>query len=65
MKCRLPLGACLAWTLALAGCVSTGTPIDVEIIGFDDDHGNLQSPGRFAPNAGLPAAQRVPVGGAQ
>ena len=65
MKRRLPLGACLAWTLTLAGCASTVTPIDVKIIGFNDYHGNLQSPGSFAPNLGLPAAQRVPVGGAE
>ncbi len=55
----------LAAVLALAGCATTGTPIDVKIIGFNDYHGNLQSPGSFAPNLGLPAAQRVPVGGAE
>jgi len=58
----------LAALLALAGCASTGTPsapFTVKLIGFNDYHGNLQSPGSFAPNLGLPAAQRVPVGGAE
>ena len=55
----------LAAALALAACASTGTPVDVKLIGFNDYHGNLQSPGSFAPNLALPAAQRVPVGGAE
>jgi 5'-nucleotidase len=55
----------LAAALALAGCATPGAPIDVKLIGFNDYHGNLQSPGSFAPNLGLPAAQRVPVGGAE
>jgi len=55
----------LAAVLALSGCVTTGAPIDVKLIGFNDYHGNLQSPGSFAPNLALPAAQRVPVGGAE
>jgi 5'-nucleotidase len=54
-----------AAVIALAGCATTGTPIDVKLIGFNDYHGNLQSPGSFAPNLALPAAQRVPVGGAE
>ena len=61
MKALLPLAA----ALALAGCATPGTPIDVKLIGFNDYHGNLQSPGSFAPNLGLSAAQRVPVGGAE
>ncbi len=55
----------LAAALALAGCATTGTPVEVKLIGFDDYHGHLQSPGSFAPDLALPAAQRVPVGGAQ
>jgi 5'-nucleotidase len=54
----------LATVLSLGGCATTGTPIDVKLIGFNDYHGNLQSPGSFAPNLALPAVQRVPVGGA-
>ena len=61
MKRLLSLAACLA----LAGCASTGTPIEVKLIGFNDYHGNLQSPGSFAPNLAVPVAQRVPVGGAE
>jgi 5'-nucleotidase len=61
MKALLPLAA----ALALAGCATPRTPIDVKLIGFNDYHGNLQSPGSFAPNLALPAAQRVPVGGAE
>jgi len=61
MKRLLPLAA----VLALAGCATPGTPIEVKLIGFNDYHGNLQSPGSFAPNLSLPAAQRVPVGGAE
>ena len=60
MKALLSLAA----ALALAACASTGTPVDVKLIGFNDYHGNLQSPGSFAPDLGVPAAQRVPVGGA-
>ena len=58
----------LAAASALAGCASTGTPgapFSVKLIGFNDYHGNLQSPGSFAPNLAVPAAQRVPVGGAE
>ena len=63
------LSPAAAW-LALAGCASTrhGTPsapFAVKIIGFNDYHGNLQSPGSFAVNLAVPAAQRVPVGGAE
>ncbi len=57
---------CLAAVVVLAACATTpSTPFDVKIIGFNDYHGNLQSPGSFAPNLALPAAQRVPVGGAE
>jgi 5'-nucleotidase len=39
-------------------------PITVKIIGFNDYHGNLESPGTFGLNTTIPAAQRPPVGGA-
>ena len=39
-------------------------PIVVKVIGFNDYHGNLQSPGTFGRNTAVPAAQRPPVGGA-
>lgn len=57
--------AWLACVLTLAGCASTGQPFDVKVIGFNDYHGNLQSPGSFAPSLGVAAAPRVPVGGAE
>jgi len=38
--------------------------VRVKIIGFNDYHGNLQSPGTFGQNTAVPAAQRPPVGGA-
>ena len=37
----------------------------VKVIGFNDYHGNLQSPGTFGVNTAVPAAQRPPVGGAE
>jgi 5'-nucleotidase len=39
-------------------------PFTVKIIGFNDYHGNLQSPGTLGENASVPVAQRPPVGGA-
>jgi len=60
---------CLTAWLALAGCASSGgtpsTPFAVKIIGFNDYHGNLQSPGNFSVNLAVPVTQRVPVGGAE
>ncbi|MGJ7512743.1 hypothetical protein ACSFBL_35600, partial [Variovorax sp. GT1P44] len=40
-------------------------PIKVKIIGFNDYHGNLQTPGTFGVNTLVPAAQRPAVGGAE
>lgn len=40
-------------------------PIKVKIIGFNDYHGNLQTPGSFGVNTLVPAAQRPAVGGAE
>jgi 5'-nucleotidase len=37
----------------------------VKVIGFNDYHGNLESPGTFGENTAVPAAQRPPVGGAE
>jgi 5'-nucleotidase len=39
-------------------------PLRVKIVGFNDFHGNLQSPGSFGQNTSIPAAQRPAVGGA-
>ena len=40
-------------------------PIKIKIIGFNDYHGTLQSPGTFGVNTVVPAAQRPAVGGAE
>lgn len=40
-------------------------PIRIKIIGFNDYHGNLQSPGTFGVNTVVPPAQRPAVGGAE
>jgi len=37
----------------------------VKIIGFNDFHGNLESPGTFGENTSVPVANRPPVGGAE
>jgi 5'-nucleotidase len=39
-------------------------PVVVKIIGFNDYHGNLESPGTFGANTTVPTANRPPVGGA-
>ncbi|MDY0745439.1 bifunctional metallophosphatase/5'-nucleotidase [Paucibacter sp. R3-3] len=52
--------------LACAGIAAAQTaPITVKIIGFNDFHGNLQTPGTFGVNTIVPAAQRPLVGGAE
>jgi 5'-nucleotidase len=52
----------------LGGCASAPPPptepFTVKVIGLNDYHGNLQSPGAFAVNLAAPPEQRVPVGGA-
>ncbi len=42
-----------------------GKTITVRLIGFNDFHGNLQSPGTFGTSLAVPAAQRPAVGGAE
>jgi 5'-nucleotidase len=63
-----PLAAAtLALTLAAAACAGPPAdthPLVVKLIGFNDYHGNLQSPGTFGQNTSVPAAQRPAVGGA-
>lgn len=39
--------------------------LTVKIVGLNDFHGNLQSPGTFGENVSIPAAQRPTVGGAE
>lgn len=40
-------------------------PVSVKIIGFNDYHGNLETPGTFGANTTVPVAQRPAVGGAE
>lgn len=64
----------IAFAAALCACgtvsardndVAPGRPFSIKIIGFNDYHGNLQSPGTFGINTSVPPAQRPPVGGAE
>ncbi len=54
--------------LALSACAVTSVPaqapVTIKIVGFNDYHGNLESPGTFGANSAVPSAQRPPVGGA-
>lgn len=67
------LSAFAAATILVATAASpvqaqTGTPnppFTIKVIGFNDYHGNLQSPGTFGINTSIPAAQRPAVGGAE
>lgn len=63
------LRTCTAALLAgaLAGACAgneAGAPFTLRVIGFNDYHGHLESPGTFGANAAVPAAERAPVGGA-
>ncbi len=40
-------------------------PFTVKLIGFNDYHGNLESPGTFGQNSSVPSASRPAVGGAE
>lgn len=54
----------LAAACLLGAAAAHAAPVSVRIIGFNDYHGNLQSPGTFGQNTGVPSQQRPPVGGA-
>jgi len=61
---------CLSLALAFSGGVFAQTTLPkaaftVKIIGFNDYHGNLESPGTFGVNTLVPAASRPAVGGAE
>ena len=63
----LAIATLVALGLAGTTCAQTTpalTPFTVKIIGFNDFHGNLVSPGTFGQNTSIPAASRPPVGGA-
>jgi 5'-nucleotidase len=59
----------MAVLVALMSCASPPPapkpPFNVKIIGFNDYHGNLQSPGSFGANTQVPPEQRPAVGGAE
>jgi len=65
---RTLVAATIASAIA-AGCSvmpsPSPSPITIKIIGFNDFHGNLQSPGTFGVNSIVPATQRPAVGGAE
>ncbi|MEL4180580.1 bifunctional metallophosphatase/5'-nucleotidase [Roseateles sp. PN1] len=61
-----------ALALALSAVFAAGTshaaaiaPIKVKIVGFNDYHGTLESPGTFGANTSVPSASRPAVGGAE
>ena len=45
--------------------VAAPAPFNVKVIGFNDFHGTLQTPGTFGQNTTIPTAQRPAVGGAE
>jgi 5'-nucleotidase len=76
---KKPLAAALSLLTMAAGIVACGsdgdagptvtpastTPFTAKIIGFNDYHGTLESPGTFGVNTAVPAAERPAVGGAE
>ena len=52
-------------SLALAAAAAQAATVQVKIIGFNDYHGTLESPGTFGQNTAVPAASRPAVGGAE
>ena len=68
MTIRFIAQACLLTAVAASAGLAAGAepaPITVKVIGFNDYHGNLQTPGTFGVNTITPAAQRPAVGGAE
>ena len=64
------LGIACVTTLGIAdvACVqapANRAPFSVKMIGFNDYHGNLQSPGTFGTSTAVPPAERPAVGGAE
>lgn len=71
MNAQKPLLAALIAAAFSASALSQSNarpsmePINVKIIGLNDYHGTLQSPGTFGVNTTVPAARRPAVGGAE
>ena len=61
---RCALSAAVTASGLFAGA-AMAEPITVKVIGFNDYHGNLKSPGTFGVNTTVAAAQRPAVGGAE
>ncbi|HYR26310.1 MAG TPA: bifunctional metallophosphatase/5'-nucleotidase [Aquabacterium sp.] len=68
MQIRLICASLALAFSSLTGCAVAQTtakaPFSVKIIGFNDYHGNLESPGTFGVNTLVPTASRPAVGGA-
>ncbi|MCH8178812.1 MAG: bifunctional metallophosphatase/5'-nucleotidase [Proteobacteria bacterium] len=66
MQVRLICASLALAFSSFAGCAvaQTAQPFTVKIIGFNDYHGNLESPGTFGANTLVPTASRPAVGGA-
>jgi 5'-nucleotidase len=71
MRTKTRALAAVAATAAVAASLIGGcsggdsAPFTVKMIGFNDYHGNLESPGTFGASTAVPAADRPPVGGAE
>jgi 5'-nucleotidase len=65
IACALTAVAAAAGFAASEAQAQAKSPITVKIIGFNDYHGTLQTPGTFGVNTIVPAAQRPAVGGAE
>lgn len=50
--------------LAAPALAAPPAPISIKIVGFNDYHGTLESPGTLGQNSTVPSAQRPAVGGA-
>jgi 5'-nucleotidase len=62
----LILALSAAFALAAAPAMAAGpAPISIKIVGFNDFHGNLESPGTFGTNTSVASASRPAVGGAE
>lgn len=67
LSCLARAVTVLALTLGAIGSAvaAARAPINLKIIGLNDYHGTLESPGAFGANTSVPVAQRPAVGGAE
>ena len=65
LACALTAVAAGLGLAAADAAAQSPAPITVKVIGFNDFHGTLQSPGTFGANTLVPFAQRTAVGGAE